>query len=136
MSLKINNVPDWRKRFVLFLFVISIFYAIWNARNLILGPQIDIFEPHDGVELESKTVFVKGTVKNASFISLNGRQIFIDNNGLFSEEVLPNLGYNVIEMKAEDRFGKKINKTIRFYYQGKIPTPNETRVASTTSTTE
>lgn len=107
-----------RKKIALFLFSAIIVYALWNGRNLIRGPQIDILSPQDGAMPTEKIVKIEGLAKNISFITLNGRQIFTDKEGFFSEELLPYHGYNIIEINAEDRFGKKIVKQIKFYYNG------------------
>ena len=115
---QIKTTPNIRKRIVLVLFAAIIIYALWNGRNLIRGPQIDILSPKDGAVATEQTVKIEGLAKNVSFISLNGRQIFTDKEGLFNEEILPHRGYNIVEMTAEDRFGEKISKRIRFYYNG------------------
>jgi hypothetical protein len=116
MNPRIKSAPNWRKRITLLLFSVVLVYAVWNARNLILGPQIEIFEPENGITVSSKTIQIKGVAINSSFLSLNGRQIFTDESGIFSEEILPEVGYNTIEIRAEDRFGKKINRIIKFYH--------------------
>ena len=105
-----------RKKVVLFVFAVIVIYAIWNGRHLILGPQIDIISPEDGARVTRETLTIKGVIKNGSFISLNGRQIFTDQEGLFSEEILPYHGYNIVEIIIEDRFRKKKVKIIRFHY--------------------
>lgn len=98
------------------MFLIIVIYTLWNARNLIQGPQLEIMEPENGALITSKTLFIKGVAKNSSFIGLNGRQIFTDKEGVFMEEILPQDGYNVLEMTAQDRFGKKTSEIIKFYY--------------------
>lgn len=113
---QIKTAPNIRKRIVIALFGAILIYAFWNARNLISGPQIDILSPKDGAMVSEQTVKIEGLAKNISFISMNGRQIFTDKNGLFNEEILPHRGYNIAEFTAEDRFGKKIVKQIKFYY--------------------
>jgi hypothetical protein len=105
-----------RKKIVLLLFATMVIYALWNARSLIAGPQIDILSPGDGGLILEQTIKVEGVAKNVSFITLNGRQIFTDKEGLFDEEILPHRGYNIIEINAEDRFGKNISRQIKFYY--------------------
>lgn len=117
MISRIKSSPNIRRKIALLLFIAIVIYAVWNARNLILGPRIEVLEPEDGALISSPTLIVKGTVKNGSFISLNGRNIFTDNNGIFSEEILPQYGYNVMKIEAQDRFGKRTEKLIRFYYK-------------------
>lgn len=87
--------------------LIVVFYTIFNTRLIIKGPSIEVFELQDGQKLEADLVNIRGLAKNISFISLNGRQIFIDENSEFNERLLLTNEFNEIEIYAEDKFGKK-----------------------------
>lgn len=87
--------------------LIVVFYTIFNTRLIIKGPSIEVFELQDGQKLESDLVNIRGLAKNISFISLNGRQIFIDENSEFNERLLLTNEFNEIEIYTEDKFGKK-----------------------------
>jgi hypothetical protein len=93
-------------------------YGFFNSRSLIFGPSIEIFEP---VSLESEvaenTLLIKGRVKNMTYLSLNGRPIFVNPEGLFEEKLLLSPGFNTIEIRARDRFKTEKVKTIRVYYK-------------------
>jgi hypothetical protein len=112
-----------KKRFNVRLFVIVISvlllvsYGIFNARNLIMGPIIEVFDPTKDTETEANVIDVKGRAKNIAFISLNEKPIFVDKEGLFEEKLLLSPGSNIIEIKARDRFKKEIVKTIKIYYK-------------------
>jgi len=58
----------------------------------------------------SNLVTIKGIAKKATLLSLNGREIFIDKEGNFSEQVSPLPGYSVITLNAKDKFGKTAEK--------------------------
>ncbi|MDP6387930.1 MAG: hypothetical protein QGG63_01490 [Candidatus Pacebacteria bacterium] len=99
-------------------FIVVIFgYAFFQARNIILGPVIKIQEPQNGVSLEHSLVGIEGTAKNISHISMNDRQIFTDEQGQFREKLLLSYGYNIITIKAKDRFGRKTKKTLELIYK-------------------
>lgn len=104
----------------LFVIILSIFllvsYGIFNARNLIIGPTIEIFNPAKDMETGKNTIVVNGRTKNITFISLNEKPISVDTEGLFEEKLLLSPGSNIIEIKARDRFKKETKKTIRIYY--------------------
>lgn len=87
-------------------------YSFFQARNLIRGPQIFLATPAEGATLASPLVAVKGIAKNVSFITLNGRQIFVDNDGNFDEELLLSPGYNQWKIEAKDKFGRIVSKRI------------------------
>lgn len=97
--------------------LLLISYGIFNARDLIMGPTIEIFSPAKNTEMTKNTVDIKGRVENAAFISLNEKPIFIDSQGLFDEKLLLSPGSNIIEIKARDRFKKEVLKTINIYYK-------------------
>lgn len=98
--------------------LLLISYGIFNARNLLLGPSIEIFSPTSSeIETESNTITVKGQAKNIVFLSLNERPIFVDPEGLFEEKLLLSPWFNIIEIKARDRFKKEVQKIIKVYYK-------------------
>ncbi len=110
------------KRFVIILSVfLLISYGIFNARNLIIGPTIEIFSPaKENVETNKNLITIKGRAKNIAFLSLNEKPIFVNTEGLFEERLLLSPGSNIIEIKAKDRFKKEIIKTIKVYYKKNI----------------
>jgi len=106
------------RRFLIILSVLLLVsYGLFNARNLIIGPTIEIFSPTKDIEIGENTISVKGRAKNTTFISLNERPIFVDMDGLFEEKLLLSPGSNIIEIKARDRFKKETEKIINIYYK-------------------
>ena len=112
------------KRFVIILSVfLLVSYGIFNARNLIIGPTVEVFSPVRDMETEENVLTINGRAKNITFISLNERPISVDTEGLFEEKLLLSPGSNIIEIKARDRFKKEILKTIKIYYKQSTTTP-------------
>jgi hypothetical protein len=111
----------------LFLIITSVLllisYGIFNARDLIIGPTIEIFSPAKDMETTENVIDIKGQAKNVAFISLNEKPIFVDTEGLFEEKLLLSPGSNIIEIRARDRFKKEIIKTIKIYYKQSTTTP-------------
>lgn len=78
-----------------------------------------------GVEIEatieqkdnSSLALIKGTAPKATFISLNGREIFIDKEGNFSETISILPGFSVITIDAKDKFGKTAEKKFEIVRQ-------------------
>lgn len=101
---------------VLFIsFIIG--YSYFQSRNLIRGPQIVLASPTTGATLSNQVVEIKGSASNISFLSLNDRQIFVDNKGNFNEELLLSPGYNVWTISAKDKFGRIVNKKIELVFR-------------------
>jgi len=87
-------------------------YSYYQARNLIKGPQLVIHNPPDGTTLDNPLVKISGSARNIAYISLNNRQIFVDNEGNFNEELLLAPGYNIWKVEAKDKFGRVVSKRI------------------------
>ena len=95
-------------------------YAYLKTKDYIAVPQIIIISPLNGSSVSSPLIEIVGTAKNISFISLNDRPIFIDESGNFKEKLLLYSGYNIMSVKAEDRYKRTVEKTIEL-----ILTPQE-----------
>lgn len=87
-------------------------YSYYQSRNLIRGAQIELASPRNGATVLDPLITVSGTAKNISFLSLNDRQIFVDQSGVFKEDLLLSPGYNVWKIEAKDKFGRIVSKRI------------------------
>jgi len=81
-------------------------YFLYQARGFLIGPEIVIDFPKAGEVTHDSYLEVKGQAFNISSLSMNGRQIFIDERGDFNEGLLLARGYNIIEITAADKFGR------------------------------
>ncbi len=93
--------------------LILVLYIIFQARFLILGPQISINTPEDAQEVLDPVLVINGKAKNVAWLSLNGRQIFTDENGLWSEKLLLSPGTSIMTLTAHDRFGRQSQEQVR-----------------------
>jgi len=117
------------KKFIIVIAVVLlVVYGFFNARNLIKGPQVEIFNPIADMETEENILIVKGVAKNVTSISLNERPININPDGMFEEKLLLSPGSNIIEIKASDRFKKSIQKSLKVYYKQNATTTTETNL--------
>jgi hypothetical protein len=115
---KLKSGFNVRKYLIATAVVLLVGYAIFNARNLILGPSIELLSPTvDQIDTNENTITIKGRVKNMTYLSLNERPISASSNGIFEEKVLLSPGFNVIEIKVRDRFKKEIEKIVKVYYK-------------------
>lgn len=95
---------------------VIVFYGYYQSRAIIAGPMIVVENPKTGMVATTSLVTVTGTVQHANEITLQGRPIFIDLNGHFSEQLLLLDGYNIIEFTAKDIEGRMDRKTIELVY--------------------
>lgn len=98
---------------ILFLFIAVIAgYVLFQMRNIISGPIIIINSPQNGASVTESLISIDGVAKNISFINLNGMQIFVDEEGKFSQQLLLSHGYNIMTLQAQDKFGRETSKIL------------------------
>ena len=102
---------------IAFFVLIIVGYGIFQSQKIIGGPKISISSPTTGQVIDKSDVDIAGIATNISAISLNDRPIFIDESGKFSEKLMLYPGYNIIKIRAEDKFGSKIEKDLELVYQ-------------------
>ncbi len=100
---------------LLVLFALS--YGLFQSRNLVKGPVLTILNPQSGALLADSLATITGAVENAKEVMVNGRSIDIDESGNFRDEVLVSYGYNIVTVKAVDRFGRETEKTLELVYK-------------------
>lgn len=92
-------------------------YTLFRTHSLVAGPIIVIESPENGSTISDPYVEVRGHAKNISYLSLNGNQIFTDEEGAFIEKLLVPYGYTIMTLKARDRYGRTSAKTLELVYQ-------------------
>lgn len=114
-----QSLPSLRTVLFIGFFVLLALFAFSRAYNMLYGPKIFISGPLDGESFSNNLVTVRGTVANAALIHLNGRKIFTEPNGTFTEDILLQVGYNVVTLSARDRFGRDKEVLLHVVYQEK-----------------
>ena len=109
---------------VFFLFIII--FALFRSKDLIFGVKIKnvnlISEAparttvQSGGKVAESIMKVKGNAKNGTFVALNGREISVDETGNFDETIALLSGYNIVEIKAKDKFDYIDEKNYKIIY--------------------
>jgi hypothetical protein len=94
----------------LLLIIIIGSYTYYKTKDLLKGVALEIHGVSDGESFDNPLVTLTGNAKNATELTMNGRKIFIDKSANFEEKILLIPGYNILAIKAEDKFGKKVEK--------------------------
>ena len=92
-------------------------YAYSRIESFARGPQITIASPSNGSTVFLPLLSILGTIKQASHITLNGRQVYTDEAGGLKERIVLADGYNIIELNASDRFGRTTKKILEIIYR-------------------
>ena len=110
--------------FIFFLFIII--YGFFRSQDLIFGVKIKNVNIADetparttvqsGGKVLNNILEITGNAKNAISLTLDGREISIDGNGNFDETIALLSGYNIINIKAQDKFGYADEKNYKLMY--------------------
>ena len=87
-------------------------YGLFEARRIIAGPEVYIDSPTDGSATSSAVVTVTGRAQNISFLTINDKPSFADEQGRFVYRYSPPAGYTVLTVAATDRFGRRVSKSV------------------------
>lgn len=95
--------------FLLFIVV----YSFFVSKDLIFGVKIKNVSIIDGVKVTDSVVKITGNARNARNLTLDDREISIDQKGNFDETIALLPGYNIINIKAKDKFGNSDEKNYK-----------------------
>ena len=101
-------------------FILIIFYAFFVSKDLIFGVKIKNVNLIDGSTSSENVIKVTGNAINAINLILNGREISVDQQGNFDETIALLPGYNIINIKAKDKFGYIDEKNYKLMYKAGI----------------
>jgi hypothetical protein len=107
---------------ILIFFILMLGYAFFVSKDLIFGVKITKIEIN-GVPAESGAVFkesmikLTGNAKNAINLTIDSREISIDQGGNFNEAIALLPGYNIINIRAKDKFGYVDEKNYKLMLQ-------------------
>ncbi|TSD04858.1 MAG: XRE family transcriptional regulator [Parcubacteria group bacterium Greene0714_36] len=94
------------------IFAVSLFsffiLGFWGLRLFIFTapPLLIVESPVSHSRITSPTAVVAGTTEKESHLTVNGREIRIDERGAFREDIELPIGTNRLEFVTESRFGK------------------------------
>jgi len=91
-------------------FLLIIVYAFFRSKDLIFGVKIINVDMNgapiqSGATIAANTFEITGNARNAIDLTLDGREISVDQAGNFDETIALLPGYNIINIRAQDKFG-------------------------------
>ena len=118
MTNSFKKILSWTSIILFFGIIVS--YGLWRTAALREGVKLEVENIENGAIYEENTLTVAGYAKNARKLTLDGREIYIDKDGRFSETLILLPGYNIMSLYAEDKFGKKTQKDYELILKEKI----------------
>ena len=102
-------------------FLLIIIYAFFNSKDLVFGVKItdvkiDGSPIQSGATITTNTMEITGNAKNAVNLTLDGREISVDQAGNFNETIALLSGYNIISIRAQDKFGHTDEKNYQLMH--------------------
>ncbi|MBP6854631.1 MAG: hypothetical protein KBD26_00840 [Candidatus Pacebacteria bacterium] len=96
--------------------IIVFLYAIFRLHDLIFGINIKVEGIENGMVVTDPNIQIDGNAKRASFVTLNGNEVFISKEGDFSEPIVLLPGENVVSLYVKDKFGKDTTEIYKVVY--------------------
>lgn len=91
------------------------FYITQQFFNVSSPPNLVVFEPANGVNINANNILVKGKTSNGSKIELNGKIVSTDREGNFNIPVNLTAGENHIAIVATSNNGQKMGDNLLIY---------------------
>ena len=109
------------------LVAVVVGYALFALTPFLKGPRIVVTSPVNGSTVTTPFLGIEGTAHSVSYLYLNDRQIFTDEEGRFRESLLLHPGYNILVLRALDRFERRAeNRVELFLFQEELNTETAT----------
>jgi hypothetical protein len=106
---------------VFLIFIVT--YVFFRTKDLVNGVKIinvsmvaNGLPVQEGTKVPDNILKITGNARNAINLTLDDREISVDQSGNFDETIALLPGYNVIDIKAEDKFGKSDEKNYKLMY--------------------
>jgi len=110
--------PVLIKRILIGLVVVALMtYVGFEISNIFSPPELIISNPQDYVTVNENYVEVTGQTEHSATLSINGKEIFIDDDGGFSETVTLKEGINNISISATKEKSKDATIVRRVLYK-------------------
>ncbi len=90
-----------------------IFGYFWHQLSYLLSPPgIKITQPVSDLITNESFIEVFGQTESDVYLTINGKEVYVDNSGYFQSVVGLESGLNILKIEAKDRLGKT-NTVIR-----------------------
>lgn len=109
-----KSIAFWTRTFLsVSLFTVISVYTFIQMHEIFYG--INIKANIESYIESTQISKISGQAKNAIYLTINGREIYVDKDGTFTENMALPYGFSIITLVAKDQFGKTIEKTMEVY---------------------
>ncbi len=114
------------------LFLVLIFAYLWYQYDVFIGPPtLVLLNPKQDLEVRSPEIKIKGNTDSDVSLTINGQDVYVNQDGLFDSTVNLTAGINAVEIRAKNRRGEETTIVRRILYKtedslnDKIQTQNQ-----------
>lgn len=109
-------------------------YSFFALKGYITGPQISLSGPETGTSTENPLLEIRGSAIHTTVLTINDTPTPLDLKGNFAQTVVLAPGYNIISIKAEDRYKRIFEKKLELTLIKKSLEQSPPLMATTTAT--
>ena len=104
--------------FGLIIFISILLFAYGRYSRYIKGPEIVTINIQKFTTIENPSLILETTLENTKSVTINGRDIILNNRKNFNEIMVFSLGTNILEIELTDTFGKTKTYIYNIFYKG------------------
>ncbi len=97
------------KRATMILMIVGIcivFGYLWHQLSyLIYPPNLEITQPASDITVSSKIIELSGNTDPDVNLTINGKEVYVNQEGEFKSEISLDSGLNILRIKVKDKFG-------------------------------
>ncbi|MEI9966117.1 MAG: helix-turn-helix domain-containing protein [Candidatus Moraniibacteriota bacterium] len=97
------------------------FYLYQEFYRFAADPRLVIREPEPGASVEQSEITLRGETDKGSQVSVNGEAVFVDQTGIFSDQITLKPGLNTVVVKTVNRFDREKSETLQI--EGRFEQP-------------
>ena len=110
---------------ILAVIITVIGFIFLQSKNLFGEPKLKVTTPaFETIETTDNPFVVEGEGQPHSYITINNKEIYLSDDGKFSEPIQLKEGLNEVIIEATNRAGKTKTITRKIYYQNPTPSPS------------
>ena len=112
-------------------------YSLFVLAGFIRGPRVTLSTPpQDRFSTTSPVLEIAGQAVRTDILTINDSPLSLDLKGNFREHILLGVGYNVLSVKALDRYGRSSEEHMEVILVSDTPPLPATTTATTTDSTK
>ncbi len=92
--------------------VIAFFYVVVQVFAINKTPSLEILEPKNDAVINGTSVSVSGKTEPGIIISINGQNVFVQNDGTFHTTLGVAPGQKELKVEAQNKFGKQSTRIV------------------------